>query len=319
MFKNIVNNRWKQVEKKSGIYIPTINPTRFINKDSKVCLMGSCFADQIGWVLKESKINIGDVIVNDKMKSVQYPWGTFFSPLNLYNILKLTMDRNIDKVLDEKSFFKVHKSFTGNNFEKKEIESSNYKLINYFIKGRTETADIKYAREKIKKNFTIFYNSILQADVVIITLGLIETWVDRKKKIAWHSFQGNPIKKKSLNDLAEFHILDIYETTDIIKKIIKIINSISKKKIIFTVSPIPMNYTFTDKDVVVANKYSKSVLRASIEKFIDNKNIFYFPSFEIVLDCIGWPAAFQKDKRHIELKYFNKYIKPLFLNSFFKS
>ena len=29
---------------------------------------------------------------------------------------------------------------------------------------------------------------------VIITLGLIETWVDKNKK-TWHSFHGNPIKK----------------------------------------------------------------------------------------------------------------------------
>lgn len=56
------------------------------------------------------------------------------------------------------------------------------------------------------------------------------------------------------------------------------------KKKIFTVSPIPLNFTFTDNDIVVANKYSKSMLRASVEQFIDNKNIFYFPSFEIVQD-----------------------------------
>ena len=80
-----------------------------------------------------------------------------------------------------------------------------------------------------------------------------------------------------------------------------------------------MYYTFTNKDVVVANKYSKSVLRTSIEKLIDNKNIFYFPSFEIVLDCVGWPKAFSKDKRHVKQEVFNKYIKPVFLNSFFQN
>ena len=47
-----------------------------------------------------------------------------------------------------------------------------------------------------------------------------------------------------------------------------------------------MYYTFSEKDVVVANRYSKSVLRASVEQLVDNKSIFYFPSFEIVLDFI---------------------------------
>ena len=67
----------------------------------------------------------------------------------------------------------------------------------------------------------------------------------------------------------------------------------------------------------MANRYSKSVLRAAIESFIDDKRIFYFPSFEIVLDCVGWPAAYKEDdKRHIKTDVFKNNIAPLFLNNF---
>ena len=96
----------------------------------------------------------------------------------------------------------------------------------------------------------------------------------------------------------------------------KIINLIGNKKIIFTVSPIPLNFTFSNRDVVIANKYSKSVLRAAVENFIDDKNCFYFPSFEIVQDCVGWPNSYKEDKRHVKVEIFKDYIAPKFINSF---
>jgi len=89
------------------------------------------------------------------------------------------------------------------------------------------------------------------------------------------------------------------------------------KKIIFTLSPIPMAFTFSENDVVVANRYSKSLLRSSIENFIDNKNVFYFPSFEIVFDSIGIEKSFINDKIHIGPNVFEKYIGPLFFKNFF--
>ena len=48
------------------------------------------------------------------------------------------------------------------------------------------------------------------------------------KKIAWHSFHGNPIKK-SYKDLANFHTLDISETINCLRKILKLINPSNKK------------------------------------------------------------------------------------------
>ena len=68
--------------------------------------------------------------------------------------------------------------------------------------------------------------------------------------------------------------------------------------------------------MVQANKYSKSVLRAAVDSFIDDKKIFYFPSLEIVQDCVGWPNSFKKDKRHVKVEVFKNFIAPKFLESF---
>ena len=101
-----------------------------------------------------------------------------------------------------------------------------------------------------------------------------------------------------------------------VQEIIKTINLINEKKIIFTISPIPLKFTFTNKDVVIANKYSKSILRAAIENFVDQKKIFYFPSLEIVQDCVGWPNSFKSDKRHVKIEVFKDIIAPKFLEAF---
>ena len=105
-----INNRWKKVERHKGVYLPTIRENKFIEKNTKVCLMGSCFADEMGWVLQESGINIGEVESNAEMQHVVYPWGTFFTPLNLLNILEVTFNENLAKnIFDHKSFIKVPK------------------------------------------------------------------------------------------------------------------------------------------------------------------------------------------------------------------
>jgi len=314
-----INNRWKKVERHKGVYLPTIRENKFIEKNTKVCLMGSCFADEMGWVLQESGINIGEVESNAEMQHVVYPWGTFFTPLNLLNILEVTFNENLAKnIFDHKSFIKVPKKLIGNHYESSTqyLDQDEFNYWCLFLKARLQTSDIEFAKKKIDEKLKKFRISLINADVVIITFGLIETWIDKDKKKAWHSFQGDAIKHKSIDNLANFKLLTYEEILECIDKIIKIIFNLGSKKIIFTVSPIPLNFTFTDNDIVVANKYSKSVLRASVEKFIDNKNIFYFPSFEIVQDCVGWPSAYKLDKRHVRVEVFREYISPVFIKHF---
>jgi len=314
----IINNRWKKIERSKNIYLPTIQNFDLINKDTKVCLMGSCFADEMGWVLKENQINIGEVDCNYEMKHVMYPWGTFFTPMNLFNIIDIIFEDKIKKLIDEQSFIKVPKNLIGNHYESSS-QFNNDKEFNLwclFIKARLQTNEFEIATKQIYDKLNNLKNSIINANVIIITLGLIETWIDRNKKFAWHSFHGDAFKKKSIDDLAFFHQLKFEEVKNYINKITSLILGLGNKKIIFTISPIPLNFTFTNNDIVLANKYSKSVLRSAVEEFIDNKKIFYFPSFEIVQDCVGWPNSFKEDKRHVKIEVFKEYIAPTFINAF---
>ena len=314
-----INNRWKLVENSNNLYLPTVPDYQLINNDTKVCLMGSCFADEIGWVLKENNINIGEVGYVKELRHVLYPWGTFFNPLNLLHVLEHTM--NVGRInFNEKAFIKVPKDIKGNHFEtdNEKLTEDEYNLWCLYLKARLQSSNLEKSVAEVNEKLEKFKNSIINADVIIITLGLIEAWIDNESKKYWHSFHGNAIKKESIGNRASFELLSYEKVSQAIDNIINIFHSIDKeKKIIFTVSPIPLNFTFTDKDIIVANRYSKSILRSAIEKYIDDKKIYYFPSFEIVLDCVGWPAAYkEEDKRHIKTDVFKNNIAPLFLKNF---
>ncbi|MBI3438916.1 MAG: GSCFA domain-containing protein, partial [Proteobacteria bacterium] len=70
-------------------------------------------------------------------------------------------------------------------------------------------------------------------------------------------------------------------------------------KTIVTVSPVPLETTFSGQDIFVANMHSKSVLRAAAERFAQaHADVDYFPSYEMVLG----PArneAFARDCLHV--------------------
>jgi len=54
-------------------------------------------------------------------------------------------------------------------------------------------------------------------------------------------------------------------------------------QIVVTVSPVPLMATLSGEDVVVANTYSKSLLRTVVQESAEaHKNVHHFPGYEIV-------------------------------------
>lgn len=71
-------------------------------------------------------------------------------------------------------------------------------------------------------------------------------------------------------------------------------------RVILTVSPVPLQATFTASDVAVANTYSKSVLRAAVEPLVArHDHIEYFPSYESVI-LTDRSIAYVDDQVHVE-------------------
>jgi hypothetical protein len=71
-------------------------------------------------------------------------------------------------------------------------------------------------------------------------------------------------------------------------------------RIVITVSPVPLENTFSTMDIVVANTWAKSLLRAVAHEWAAaHPNVDYFPSYEIVQSS-DRAAVWETDLRHVK-------------------
>ena len=139
-----------------------------------------------------------------------------------------------------------------------------------------------------------------QCRILVITLGLVETWFDCKTGLY---LNGLP-PRFTLNrepDRFELHVL---EYTDIMASLDRIHALLDRYghpdfKILLSVSPVPFKVTLTGQDAVAANTYGKSVQRAAAESFAArHANVDYVPSYEIVTQSPR-DLAYMADNIHV--------------------
>ncbi|MBU8875253.1 GSCFA domain-containing protein [Reyranella sp. MMS21-HV4-11] len=137
--------------------------------------------------------------------------------------------------------------------------------------------------------------------VIIITLGLTEVWYDKKHDLYINTHP----RLKALEAEPERYVLRVLsfdETMTYLRKIADIIDRFGRNdtQIIVTVSPVPMGSTHRSVDVMVANTYSKSVLRTAAEHIVaERRNVHYYPSYES-FTLSDRKRAFKYDMVHVE-------------------
>ncbi len=141
---------------------------------------------------------------------------------------------------------------------------------------------------------------VAQCRVVIITLGLVEVWRD---KIANTFTNTTPLPGALRNhpDRYEFHVSDFSQNFANLEHIHALLSQFGHPgfQVVVTVSPVPLMATFSTEDVVIANTYSKSTLRAVAQEWAAAyENVHYFPSYEIVLNSER-TVTWEDDLRHV--------------------
>uniref|UniRef100_B0T687 GSCFA domain protein n=1 Tax=Caulobacter sp. (strain K31) TaxID=366602 RepID=B0T687_CAUSK len=146
--------------------------------------------------------------------------------------------------------------------------------------------------------YSVFKHAF-DAECVVITPGLVEAWWDTERGIyiqdpPW------PRELKKFRGQCEFVQLDYTTAFDYLQRTIDRIRSINPDaKFLITTSPVPLGKTFTDDDIIVANSYAKSTLRAACGDLVKrNDNIGYFPSFESVMLSKG-DGVWEDDGIHV--------------------
>lgn len=145
--------------------------------------------------------------------------------------------------------------------------------------------------------------TLSQAEVLIITLGLAETWFDVKS--------GEPIWRyppaEHRDERYAFKVSTVAESVEALETIDRIRGQhLPNTKILYTVSPVRFGATFRPMSPIVANVASKAIVRAALDEFLGahpdemNDVYFYFPSYEIVKELLTDPYS---DNRHVHPHY----------------
>ena len=152
-------------------------------------------------------------------------------------------------------------------------------------------------RDKVTELFSTFR----EADAHVVTLGLVEAWYDREADLILN-FHPHAKSLEKFPDRFEMRVLDYNEILASLIDFRHLVKKYGKANapIFVSVSPVPLAMTFRDIDVLQANTYSKSVLRAAAEAFTTEFNdCHYFPSYEMA--TLSDPdLVFLEDNRHVK-------------------
>lgn len=138
--------------------------------------------------------------------------------------------------------------------------------------------------------------ALLACEVFVLTLGLTESWQFAHSgaytSLAPYQIDPALLRRKELT---------VDENVSELERLFSIYKSYQPNlKLIISVSPVPLNKTFSSSQhVVAANSLSKATLRVAADIFVRNHpgEAFYFPSYETVLS--GTLTPWEKDMRHV--------------------
>jgi len=229
-----------------------------INYQSKLLLLGSCFSENIG-----NKLNYY------KFQSKQNPFGILFHPKAIENLI--TKALNKEEYTESDVFFHNERWHC---FDAHSVVSSTSKeeLLN-----------------TLNTNINSTFLQLKNTSHIIITLGT--AWVYRE--IATDTLVANCHKipqKKFLKELLT--VEEVSESLEAINSLVKSINP--ETTIVYTVSPVRHI-----KDGFIENQRSKAHLLSAIHEVVEPRNaIYYFPSYEIVMDELRDYRFYDEDMIH---------------------
>ncbi len=275
--------RTKGIERISPYPSIAMNGRFTFDETARIFTTGSCFARNIEKALKFIGI---DVVSSPD--SLQFPVETpnttqMFNKYTVHSILNEFTWALGDNPPDPADLIY-------------EVEDGKY-LDMQINKDATGT---KEEVATLRKGFNDTLKAAAEADVIIMTLGLVECWYDNTLGVYLNMAPPLRVLKRNPGRF-EYHTLSYDDIYDALCKIYDLLqaNCKSPPKMLCTVSPVPLQTTFRPQDVLVANAYSKSVQRAAVEAFCIAREVDYFPSYELVTLSDTRFAWIDNDFRHV--------------------
>lgn len=232
-----------------------------IDYNSNILLLGSCFAQ-----------NIGDKIAYFKFQNLQNPLGILFNPV--------VIERLVLNAIDKKPFTDETVFFHNGRWHSFDAHSS--------LSAVSKETLIQHLNDAAKKT----RHSIEKASHIVVTLGTAWIYTHKapnKVVASCHKLPQNEFVKE---------LLSVEKVSGSINSIVNAIKRVNTNaSIIFTVSPVRHL-----KDGFTENQHSKAHLISAIHKLVSSQTkpskLFYFPSYEIMMDELRDYRFYKADMIH---------------------
>ncbi len=261
-------SRQKGGERLSPVARPGFKSSKVLKKTDRVFTIGSCFARNI----EEALVDAGLDVVTSRYSIPASEWeGRPNGILNKYH--PYAMLNELVWALTEEKF----------PYDTAFVEMGKDQWIDMHLPGHAHPVSRERVVER-RKEICRLYEEVRTCNVVMLTPGLVEAWWDNEGRC----YTDRTIPRGVSNqhpDRYEFHVLSYEEVYTAMSSMIRLLRTNCRPdlRVFVTVSPVPLGATFTSNDVLIANTYSKSVLRTAIEHIVcENDFVEYFPSFESV-------------------------------------
>lgn len=246
-----------------------------ISKTDRIGTMGSCFAQHISASLSRNGFNYyvtetaPSGMNSDDAKKKNY--GVFSARYgNVYTTRQALQlfERSFGLKDYETHIWQHHDHFV--DAFRPNIQSGGFASKDVLLKDRV------HHLKCVKQVFN-------DCDWFVFTLGLTEAWESKSDHAIFplapgvHGGNFDP----SLHAFVNFKTHEVIQD---LSTLVEHIQSVNKSvQIILTVSPVALMATYEKRHVLASNTYSKSVLRVAAEEVSSTfKNVYYFPSFEII-------------------------------------
>ncbi len=230
-----------------------------ISHQSKILLMGSCFSENIGSKLIDSKFSVN---VN--------PFGILYNPVSIFNA--------VSRLLDKESF--NHKDFIHYN-------DCYHSLMHH---GSFSNTNLDEAIDHVNAEFNLAANQLDNADVLLITLGTsyVFRWNESGEVVGnCHRIPSDKFSRERLTVESIF-----LSWTKLINRIIALNPNI---KIIFTVSPI-RHFKDGAHENQLSKAILHLSIDYLMQEFPENT--FYFAAYEIMMDQLRDYRFYTDDMLH---------------------
>jgi hypothetical protein len=264
---------------RSGGLYPDISPKFTFNPRERIFTMGSCFAREIESQLVERGFEVP--VAGFSVPPAEMTPSTQL--LNEYNFG--TMAQRIQSLITDVALP-----------DEAGIEETSEGVIDLFLhigSSPVSSERLSQRREEIRQ----IYRNINICPVVIITLGLIESWYDEEFRCYINRAPSYRWAKRHPGRFT-FRRLDLGDLLTMTNEFILPLAA-GGRKVLLTVSPIPLETSFQTGDIITSNCYGKSTLRVVAEECKRNwPTVDYFPSYEIATSF--GTAGFNSGNVHLQ-------------------